>query len=145
LERKKDEDDSTCNKLNDTSANKIPDFNSEKIIPGYIFTPVLKTMSQDIYSNNYYMNIDWQLMSNTYKNKDQEIKDKVTAHLACNNDRQMVNVDNYSSDINDDKFSSNNYQFTRYSLMTTPEYQQKKMTEAYFDQTKEPNQKITFS
>jgi hypothetical protein len=28
------------------------------MIPGYILTPVLKTMSQNIYSNEYYINID---------------------------------------------------------------------------------------
>jgi hypothetical protein len=30
-------------------------------------------------------------------------------------------------------------------LKATPKYQQEKMIEAYFDQTKEPDQKITFS
>ena len=33
-------------------------YNSKEIIPGFILTPVLKTMSQNIYSNEYYMNID---------------------------------------------------------------------------------------
>ena len=42
---------------------------SQEIIAGYILTPVLKTMSQDIYANSYFMNIDWQLISNKYKNE----------------------------------------------------------------------------
>jgi hypothetical protein len=42
---------------NDTSSDITEKYN-EKIISGFILTPVLKTMSQDIYSNNYYMNID---------------------------------------------------------------------------------------
>jgi hypothetical protein len=51
-EKKEDKDTPT----NDTSSAKT--IYSKEIIPGFILTPVLKTMSQDIYSNNYYMNID---------------------------------------------------------------------------------------
>jgi hypothetical protein len=80
-----------------------------------------------------------------YQHNDQETKDKVTAHLAYNKDEQMVNDDNSSDDVNNNNFSSNDYQFTKYSLKATPDYQIKKMTEAYFDQTKKPDQKITFS
>jgi hypothetical protein len=80
-----------------------------------------------------------------YQGKDQKTIDKVTAHLAYNKNEQMVNNDNSSNVINNNKFSSNDYQFTRYSLKATSDYQIKKMTEAYFDQTKKPDQKITFS
>jgi hypothetical protein len=51
-EKKEDKDTPT----NDTSSAET--IYSKEIIPGFILTPVLKTMSQDIYSNNYYMNID---------------------------------------------------------------------------------------
>jgi hypothetical protein len=51
-EKKEDKD----TPANDTSSAET--IYSKEIIPGFILTPVLKTMSQDIYSNNYYMNID---------------------------------------------------------------------------------------
>jgi hypothetical protein len=52
-EKKEDNDTPT----NDNSSN-VTDSYSKEIIPGFILTPVLKTMSQNIYSNEYYMNID---------------------------------------------------------------------------------------
>ena len=42
---------------NDNFSNATNSY-SKEIIPGFILTPVLKTMSQNIYSNEYYMNID---------------------------------------------------------------------------------------
>jgi hypothetical protein len=53
-EKKEDDKDAPTN--DNSSAETIP--YSKEIIPGYILTPVLKTMSQNIYSNEYYMNID---------------------------------------------------------------------------------------
>ena len=139
--KKEDEDMTENNNLNDASSDKSNSYNKETIIPGFILTPVLKTMSQDIYSNNYYMNIDWQLMHAKYKDKDQEIINKVTAHLATTKDGNAVDYTNFK----DGQLPSDSFQFTRYSLLATPKYQQKKMFEAYFDQTKEPDQKIVFS
>jgi hypothetical protein len=134
-EKKEDKDTPT----NDTSSAET--IYSKEIIPGFILTPVLKTMSENIYSNDYYMNIDWQLMYAKYQGKDQKTKDKVTAHLVTPKDEKALDYD----DFKDGQLSSNDYQFTKYSLMATPSYQQIVLNKAYFDQTKEPDQKITFS
>ena len=134
------QDDSTSDIL--TGYSEIHDFNSQEIIPGYTLIPVLKTMSQDIYANNYYMNIDWQLISNKYKNEtNQNIKDNVTAHIAYNKDGQIVKND----DFKNGQLSSKNYQFTKYSLFATPTYQKDILINAYFDNEKDKHQKITFS
>ena len=125
---------------NDNFSNATNSY-SKEIIPGFILTPVLKTMSQNIYSNEYYMNIDWQLMHAKYLDKDQETKDKVTAHLATGKDEKAVDYDNFKNR----QLPSDSYQFTRYSLKASPSYQQKVLNKAYFDPTKEPAQKITFS
>jgi hypothetical protein len=56
--KKEDEDTTKNNNLNDSSSDKAGSYDKQTIIPGFILIPVLKTMSQDNYSNNYYMNID---------------------------------------------------------------------------------------
>jgi hypothetical protein len=76
-----------------------------------------------------------------YKDKDQETKDKVTAHLANNKNGEPVDY----ADFKDGQLPSDNYQFTKYSFMATPSYQKIVLNKAYFDQTKESDQKITFS
>ena len=76
-----------------------------------------------------------------YLDKDQETKDKVTAHLATGKDEKAVDYDNFKNR----QLPSDSYQFTRYSLKASPSYQQKVLNKAYFDPTKEPAQKITFS
>jgi hypothetical protein len=80
-------------------------------------------------------------MYTKYKDKDQETKNKVTAHLAFNKNGEPVDY----ADFKDGQLPSDNYQFTKYNLNATPKYQREKMIEAYFNQTKEPDQKITFS
>jgi hypothetical protein len=76
-----------------------------------------------------------------YQGKDQKTIDKVTAHLATTKDGKAVDY----TDFKDGQLPSDSFQFTRYSLMTTPSYQRVILNKAYFDQTKEPDQKITFS
>jgi hypothetical protein len=76
-----------------------------------------------------------------YKDKDQETKDKVTANLAHNKNGEPVDY----ADFKDGQLSSDSYQFTKYNFKATPKYQQEKMIEAYFNQTKKSDQKITFS
>ena len=99
-------------------------------------------MSQDIYANNYYMNVDWQLISNKYHDEtNQEIKDNVTAHIVYNKDGQIVKND----DFKNGQLSSDNYQFTKYSLFATPTHQKDILINAYFDNEKDKHQKITFS
>jgi hypothetical protein len=142
ISKKSDESEKKEDK--DTPANdtSLAETNySKEIIPGFILTPVLKTMSENIYSNDYYMNIDWQLMYAKYQDKDQKTKNKVTAHLATTKDGKAVDY----ADFKDGQLPSDSYEFTRYSFMATPSYQKQKMIEAYFDQTKEPDQKIVFS
>ena len=68
------EDDSFASQNNSAPTilpgyKEINEFNSREIIPGYTLIPVLKTMSQDIYDNEYYISINWQLISNKYKMK----------------------------------------------------------------------------
>ena len=125
-------DDNSSNKQGNSisdillSYKEVKDFNSQEIIPGYTLTPVLKTMSQDIYANEYYINIDWQLVSNKYKNEtNQKIKDSVTAHIAYNKDGQVVD------DFDDQQLSSDDYQFTKYNLLATPTCQKENLAKAY--------------
>ena len=143
--KKYSENDSTDQQDESTSDillgyKEITDFNSQEIIPGYILTPVLKTMSQDIYANQYYMSIDWQLISNKYKDEtNQEIRNKVSAHIAYNKDGQLAN------DFGKGYLSSDNFQFVKYSLLATPTYQSDNLVKAYFDVLKDKGEKITFS
>ena len=75
-------------------------------------------------------------MSNKYEDKDQKIKEKVTAHLA-NGCYDEVN-------INNDQFTSKNYHFVDYKLMASPTHQRDNIKKAYFN-SQEKDQNIIFS
>ena len=140
ISKKKNNNSNDSTKNNDgNSVNVInAEYSSKEIIPGYILTPVLKTMTEDIYANNYYLNIDWQLMSNKYDGNDQKTKDKVTAHLAYSKDEQEIN----EKDLKNGQLSSDDYQFIKYNLIATPSYQKQNLPKAYFENK---DQKIIFS
>ena len=141
-EKKEEENILKNDNSNESFSNEEPPRYKKNMIPGYILTPVLKTMSQDIYSNNYFLNIDWQLINEEKQNEDQKIIDKVTAHLATTKNGKVVD---YYTDLKDGQLPSDSYQFSKYSLMASTGYQESILRKAYFDQTKEPDQKISFS
>ena len=137
-QKKKNTEANSVSQQNDATSDiltgykEIQYFNSQEIIPGYTLTPVLKTMTQDIYANEYYMKIDWQLISNKYKDEtDQKIKDSVTAHLAYNANETNSNDEQYLSS-------------TDYQLLSTPKHQENNLKKAYFTSSK-PGQNIVFS
>lgn len=110
------------------TANNLLTSYSNDIIPGYTLTPVLVTMDEDIYSNEYNINIDWQLMSNKYLEKDAQKQKEVTAHCVLDKDDKMKTMEKFSLDDVD----VNDYQFNQYKMFATNSYQQNNLIKAYF-------------
>ena len=123
------------NNLNNQVYEKIDHYDSEAIIPGYILTPVLKKMTENIYANTYEISIDWQLMSNKYKDASNQDQKSVTAHLGSKRD---------GTNNNNDQFSSHQYKFMQYQLLATPQHQKDNLKKAYFTNL-DKDQSIIFS
>ena len=109
-------------------ANPIHSYSND-MIPGYTLTPVLVTMNEDIFSNDYNISIDWQLMNNAYKNKDIQKQKSLTAHCVLDKNGNMQTMENFSLD----NIDVDEYQFNQYQLFASSNYQQNNLKKAYFN------------
>ncbi len=119
----------TNNKNNSTSLDHGDIHFAHDMIAGYTLTPILISMNEDIYSNEYTFNIDWQLIDNTYINQDQQKQKNVTAHTILDENGNIEAMDKFSIDDID---NINEYQFPQYELSASGEYQKNNLDKAYF-------------
>ncbi|MBQ0045619.1 MAG: hypothetical protein KBS35_01880 [Mycoplasma sp.] len=114
------------------------DFDPTKSMPTFIITPYLHGWYEDKYSNQYGMEIDWQIYPSIYWTEPslRTYIPEVTAHVYGRNDKianREIEEDSKDPDYFVKTIHESEIQTTRYMLQASARYERENLVNAYFN------------